>query len=267
MQQQMARRAVLAVLTRPTEVKVSEAQLKMTSADPKPSRVPPHLAALLFPDTAMERVAKSGKWGFALAFALAASLALGGAEAFRVDAREPTLREAEISGQLKNLSDKQLDDNTKAAERSFIVKRLAASVVKPELLLLGSLLGLYVVAWFLRGRASSTAVTAVAGASLLPHALADLLSAGAALVTSQLSPEHGPLIPRNLGAVFDALGVHAPMAALKLATAVDFFSLWAALLLAFGLGPAAQLPRGKAIAATLVAWLLWRLFTQVALGG
>jgi hypothetical protein len=247
---------------------VSEiAELKVTSPGPKPSRVPPQLAALLFPDTAMERVAKSGRWGLALVFALLCSLALGGAESYRVDAREPTLREAEMSGQLKNMSDKQLDDNTKAAERSFIVKRLAFSAVKPELVLLGSLLGLYVVAWFLRGRTSSSAVTAVAATALLPHALADLLSGGAALVTAQLSPEHGPLIPRNLGAVLEALGVNAPMAVTKLAGAVDFFSLWAALLLAFGLGPAAQLPRGKAIAATLVAWVLWRLFTQVALGG
>jgi hypothetical protein len=221
----------------------------------------------LFPDTAMEKVAKSGRWGLALLLAVVCSLAVGGAEVYRVDAREPTLREAEMSGQLKNMSDKQLDDNTKAAERSFIVKRLALATVKAPLVWVGSLLGLVVVAWFLRGRAQPGAMPAVAATALLPHALADLLSAGAALQTAQLSPDHGPLVPRNLGAVLDAVGVQAPMAVAKLAGAVDFFSLWAALLLAFGLGPAAQLPRGKAIAATLVAWVLWRLFTQVALGG
>ena len=243
------------------------AELKVTMTAPKTSRVPPQLAALLFPDTAMAKVAKSGRWGVALAFAIACSLAVGGAEAYRVDAREPTLREAEMSGQLKNMSDKQLDDNTKGAERAFIVKRLAFTAVKAPLVWVGSLLGLVVVAWFLRGRSQPGALPAVAGAALLPHALADLLSAGAALQTAQLSPDHGPLIPRNLGAVLDALGVHAPMVAMKLAGAVDFFSLWAALLLAFGLAPAAQLPRGKAIAATMVAWVLWRLVTQVALGG
>ncbi len=243
------------------------AELKVTMTPPKTSPVPPQLAAVLFPDTAMERVAKSGRFGAALALAVACSLAVGGAEAWRVDAREPTLREAEMSGQLKNMSDKQLDDNTKAAERSFIVKRLAFSAVKAPLIWVGSLLGLFVVAWFLRGRSLPGALPAVASAALLPHAFADLLSAGAALQTPQLSPDHGPLIPRSLGAVLDAVGVHAPMAVAKLAGAVDFFSLWAALLLAFGLAPAAQLPRGKAIAATMVAWVLWRLVTQVALGG
>ncbi len=243
------------------------AELEVTMTPPKTSRVPPQLAALLFPDTAMERVAKAGRFGAALALAVACSLAVGGAEAWRVDAREPTLREAEMSGQLKNMSDKQLDDNTKAAERSFIVKRLAFSAVKAPLIWVGSLLGLLVVAWFLRGRSQPGAMPAVAAAALLPHALADLLSAGAALQTAHLSPDHGPLIPRTLAAVLDAVGVHAPTAVATLAGAVDFFSLWAALMLAFGLAPAAQLPRGKAIAATMVAWVLWRLVTQVALGG
>lgn len=243
------------------------AELKVTMTAPKTSRVPAQLAALLFPDTAMERVAKSGRWGIALLLAMACSLAVGGAEAYRVDAREATLREAEMSGQLKNMSDKQLEDNTKGAERAFIVKRLAFSTVKAPAIWVGSLLGLFVIGWFLRGRNVPGAAPAVAAAALLPHALADLLSAGAAMVTPQLAPDHGPLIPRNLGSVLDALGVHAPMVLTKLAGAVDFFSLWAALLLAFGLAPAAQLPRGKAIAATMVAWVLWRLVTQVALGG
>jgi hypothetical protein len=195
------------------------------------------------------------------------SLALGAAEAYRVDAREPTLREAEQSGQLKNMSDKQVEDNTKAAERSFIVKEIALTAVKAPLIWLGSLLGLYVVAWFLRGRTNGASIAAVAGAALIPHAIADLISAGTAMMTPMLAPDHGPLIPRSLAAVISAVGLQAPMAVVKLAGVVDFFSLWAALLLAFGLAPAAQLPRGKAIAATMVAWVLWRLLTQVALGG
>jgi hypothetical protein len=244
------------------------AELKMTAAAPTPSRVPPQLAALLFPDTAMERVAKTGRARWPLLFAIVCSLALGGAEAYRVDAREATLKEVEMSGQLKNMSDKQIEDQTKGAERSFIVKRLALAAVRAPLrVYLASLIGLYVIAWFLRGRVNGGELQAVVGAAMIPHAIGDLLSAGSALLHSKLDPEHGALIPRSLADVLTALDWSAPMAVAKLAGAVDFFSLWAAILLAFGLAPAAQLPRGKAIAATMVAWVLWRLLTQVALGG
>jgi Yip1 domain len=243
---------------------MAEAQMVTTPAKPPG---PALLAPLFFTDAAMELVAKQGRVLWPMLIAILCALALGGAEAYRVDAREATLREAEMSGQLKNMSDKQLEDNTKAAERKFIFFRVGWTAVKAPLTWLGSVVGLFALSWFLRGRNLKGAIPAVAAAALLPHALGDLIGAGAALLTQQLSPEHGPLVPRTLGAVLEAAGLSLGMAAGKLLSVVDFFSLWAALLLAFGLGPAANLPRRKAVVATLVAWLLWRLVTQVAFGG
>ena len=227
----------------------------------------PQLVALIAPDLGMERVARLGRARWPLLFAMLCSLAMGGAEALRVDARDATLKEVETSGQLKNMSDKQLEDQTKGAERAFIVKRVAASAFKAPAILLGSLIGLYVLSWFLRGRANGQSMMAVASAALLPHAFADLLGAGSALLHAQLAPDHPPLVPRNLADVIAAVGLEAGPAVAKLAGAVDFFSLWAAVLLAFGLAPAAQLPRSKALIATFTAWVLWRLLTQVALAG
>ena len=227
----------------------------------------PQLVALIAPDVGMVQVSLVGKARWPLLFAMLCALAMGGAEALRVDAREATLQEAEMSGQLKNMSDKQLDDQTKGTERAFIVKRVAASVFKAPAILLGSLIGLYVLSWFLRGRANGQSMLAVAGAALIPHALADLLGAGSALLHAQLAPDHPQLVPRNLADVISAIGLGAGPVIVKLAGAVDFFSLWAAALLAFGLAPAAQLPRSKALIATFTAWVLWRLLTQVALAG
>jgi Yip1 domain len=228
---------------------------------------PAQLVALVAPDVGMERVSRLGRARWPLLFAMVCSLLMGGAEAYRVDASQATLKELEDAGTLKNMSDKQIEDQTKGAERAFIVKRIAFSAIKAPLLLLGSLIGLYVLSWFLRGRANGGSMLAVAGAALLPHAFADLLSAGSAFLHSQIAPTHPQLIPRTLGDLLTAAGLELGPAMTKLGGVFDFFSLWAALLLAFGFAPAAQIPRGKAIFAVLFAWLLWRLLTQVALGG
>ena len=239
---------------------------EVTMSSPRVKATPP-LFALIAPDIGMEKVARLGRARWPLLFAMVCALAMGGAEALRVDAREGTLKELEMSGQLKTQSDKQIDDQTKGAERAFIVKRVASSAVKAPLVLLGSLIGLYVLSWFLRGRANGQAMLAVAGYALIPHAIADLLAAGSAFLHAQLAPDHPPLIPRSLADVLAAAGLNAGPAVVKLAGVVDFFSLWAAVLLAFGLAPAAQLPRSKALIATFAAWVLWRLLTQVALAG
>ncbi len=47
----------------------------------------PQLTALVAPDTGMEQVAKVGRVRWPLLFAVLCSLAMGGAEALRVDAR------------------------------------------------------------------------------------------------------------------------------------------------------------------------------------
>src|SRR5438105_1490951 len=55
--------------------------------------------------------------------------------------------------------------------------------------------------------------------------------------------------------------------AARLLSAVDVFSLWGALLAGFGLAAAAQLPARRALIATLVAWMCYRLLATVAMGG
>jgi len=54
---------------------------------------------------------------------------------------------------------------------------------------------------------------------------------------------------------------------MKLGNTVDFFSLWAALLLAFGVAAAGEVPTRRALIGTLCAWLCYRLVVSVAIGG
>ena len=242
------------------------AEVPMSAA---PRALPPQLVALVAPDAGMPRVAREGRARWMIAIGIACSLSLAGAQALRVSAHEETMQELEQSGQLKDTSDRQIDEQAKASERKFIVKNVAISVFRPPLLCLAYLGSLYLLSWFLRGRSKGGAIAAVAGAALLPRAIYDLFSAGAALTYSTLPTEGPPLIPSTLTQLAAAL--HHPLMGIQatLGNAVDFFSLWAALLVGFGLAAAASLTTRKALIGTLTAWLLWRLMFACAfhLGG
>jgi hypothetical protein len=54
---------------------------------------------------------------------------------------------------------------------------------------------------------------------------------------------------------------------LKLGNALDFFSLWAALMMGYGVAAAGRVPRRTAVVGTVVVWVCYRLLTNVALGG
>ncbi|TMA44359.1 MAG: hypothetical protein E6J82_04570 [Deltaproteobacteria bacterium] len=73
----------------------SEAEL------PQPTRAaPPALVALVAPDSGMERQAKVGKAGLAVAIAIACSLFAAFGHSMRVDAQSATLQKLDAAGQL-----------------------------------------------------------------------------------------------------------------------------------------------------------------------
>lgn len=232
----------------------------------KRPEAPAFLLALVAPEAAMERVARSGRLRWTLAAALACSLLAGAAACLRVDARESTLAALDKSGELKTMSDKQVDDAQKERERAFEVGRLAAAAVAPEISLGLSLAGLLLLSWFLRGKPRAPAIFAVAGEALLPFALADLLDAASALRHASVPPQVGQHVaPRTATDFALALGhpLSGPWA--RLGGAFDVYGLWAAVLLGYGLSAAAALPARRAVPAALVGWLLFRLFVHVGL--
>jgi hypothetical protein len=242
---------------------VTETQLPPVAA----KALPPALLALVAPDTGMERQAKLGGVKFALLIAFGCSLLAGGLQAFRVDARAATLQKLEKQGQLQNMSDRQIEDETRNAERIYQVMRVAGAAVEAPLQLGLACLAVLGLGWFLKGRVKGSMVAPVAAATLLPGAIANLLDAVSAFRYASLPPEGAQLAPRTISAVLAVFGhpLMGPWA--KLGNAFDFFSLWAALMLAYGVAFAGQIPIKRALGGTMVAWICLRLLTRVATGG
>ncbi|GAC1340293.1 MAG: hypothetical protein NVSMB23_10390 [Myxococcales bacterium] len=230
--------------------------------------LPSPLLALFVPDVGVPRVARAGRVRGPLLVAACCSLLAGVAVSLRVDGRNATLRELEQQGQLKTMSDKQVDDAQKAAERAFIVARIAWGAAEAPLALARNAAGLFLLAWFLRGKLKTGPLLAVCGVALLPGAVGNLLEIAAAVQQQGVAPDvFHHLVPHDGSELAAALGhpLDGPLA--KLGSAFDVFALWSALLLGHGLSAAAGLPVRKAVLATLAGWLLWRLATHVALAG
>jgi hypothetical protein len=234
---------------------------------PEPRSVPPALVALVAPDTGMERQARVGKTGLVVAIAIACALFSAFAQSARVDARAATLRKLEKDGQLATMSDRQIEDENHSAERLFQVKTVAWGAASAPLFLLLQALGVVVLVWFLGGKLKGRAVFPVAAAVLLPSAIANLLDGVTALRMSALPSDAVALAPRSLSGIVAAFGHPLSGVALKLGNAFDFFSLWAAALMAFGVVAAGEVPTRRALIGTLCAWVCLRLVTNVAMGG
>lgn len=233
-----------------------------------PAAKPPSALALLFsPDREMDRQARAGRAVWFLLFAWLCALLLGAVLALRVDAHDSTIRNLSVTGRISGMSDRQIADETRNAERVFQVASVAKAVVGVPFDLGLACLAILFLVWFFRGRVTGSAVAPVAAATLIPGALANLLDAFVAFRHTSLPPEGFNLSPRTLSAALAMLGDPVPDPWVKLGNALDFFSLWAAVMLAFGVIAAGQVPKRTAIAGTLVAWLCCRLITQVAMGG
>jgi len=229
--------------------------------------LPPALLALVAPDAGMERQARTGGVKLAFIIAFVCALLAGGAHSLRVDAKDATLQRLEKQGGLQNMSDRQIEDETRTAERIFVVARVARGAFEAPLQLGLTCLAVLGLGWFLKGRVKGSAVAPVAAATLLPGALANLLDAVAALQHAVLPPGPAELSPRSLSGIFAVLGHPLMGPWLKLGNTFDFFSLWAALMLGYGVAHAGQVALKRAMWGTMIGWVCVRLLTQVAMGG
>ena len=234
---------------------------------PEAHKVPPAVVALVAPDTGMDRQARVGTARFAFLVAFACSLLVAFAQAYRVDSREMTVKNLEKAGTLETMSDKALDDETVKGNRLYQVVTVGKGLFEPPVFLgLGSLAVLALV-WFARGKVKGRAVVPVAAAAMLPNAIANVLDAVSAWQHASLPPQGAVLAPRTLSAIAAALGHPIVAPWVKLGSAIDFFSLWGAVLMGFGVAAAGDVPVRRALVVTLIGWVCWRLVTNVAGGG
>jgi hypothetical protein len=238
-----------------------------TQGNPSTEERRPSPFALLFaPDRAMDHQSRVGRTLPLLLFTWVCSLLLAAALAIRVNAGSSTLSKLEMSGELKNMSDRQVADETRKAERIFEVVAIAKGAVMPPIDLGLRCVALLGLCWFFRGRVKKRALAPVGAATLLPFGIADLLDAASAFQHSAMPPEGVPLAPRTLSALAQLAGHPLAEPWTKLGNVVDFTSCWSAVLMAYGVAAAGQVPKKNALIGTIVAWVCYRLLTQVAIG-
>ncbi len=224
------------------------------------------LALLFAPDRGMERQARVGRARWFFLFAWLCSILLGAALAYRVDAHSTTLRKMEESEQLQSASDRQIAEETTSAERVFQVTSIAKGVTRAPVQLGLACVAILFLCWFFRGRVKGSAVVPVAASTLVPGGIANLADAITAFRRTWIPPETVSLAPRTLSDALALLGHPLTGPAVKFGHALDFYSLWAAAMLAFGVVAVGQVPKRTAVIGTLIAWICYRLLTNVATG-
>jgi hypothetical protein len=163
---------------------------------------------------------------------LSLSTAFAGASfAVRWNAAPSIIKGLEMSGQLKGMPEADLVDQIQQAERLKLVTSIAGGLILPALMVLGIAVALAVLAWLLGKKGTFNAFFTAAAVGLLPLALARFLYGLVALVQTSLSEDRAAtLLPSSLAFV-----VHAQSPKLmRLFSSLDFFQLWAALLVGVG---------------------------------
>jgi hypothetical protein len=163
---------------------------------------------------------------------LSLSTAFAGAcFAVRWNAAPSIIKGLEASGQLKGMPEADLLDQIQQAERLKLVTSIAGGLILPALTVLGIAAALALLAWLLGKKGPFNAFFTAAAVGLLPLALAKFLYGLVALMQTSLSEDRAAtLLPSTLASV-----IHAQSPKLmRVLSSVDFFQLWAALLVGVG---------------------------------
>ncbi len=163
---------------------------------------------------------------------LCIATAFGGAcFALRWNAAPRIIQGREASGQLKGMPEADLAEQIQQAQRLKLVTSIAGGLILPALMVLGIAVVLALLAWLLGRKGSFNAFFTAAAVSTLPLALARFLYGLMALAQSSVTEDRAStLLPSSL-----AFLIHAQSPKLmRLLSSLDFFHLWAALLLGLG---------------------------------
>ena len=154
----------------------------------------------------------------------------GASFAVRWNAAPAIIQKLDASGQLKGMPEADLADQIQQAERLRLVTGIAGGLVLPALMVLGIAVALAVLAWLLGKKGTFQAFFTAAAVGMLPIALSKLLYGLVALVQSSLSEDRAAtLVPSSLA----ILHVHSPKL-MRILSGIDFFHIWAALLIGIG---------------------------------
>lgn len=217
--------------------------------------------ALVDPLEGVSAAVAARRWAVPLSLLVVAASVSGAAFAARWDAAPQVVRDLAASGELARSSEREVQEVVERAERVRLVTGVARGVFLVPLLVLLVAVVLKLCGWLLDAPAPFAACLTAASIAGVPIALFHLAFAAAALRQPALSEAQAQvLLPSSLLAL-------APRAAAKLArvlSAVDFFNLWAVLLLGLGFSQAAGVRR---VGGVVLAFTLYVAFAGAFLIG
>lgn len=176
---------------------------------------------------------------------LCLATAFGGAcFALRWNAAPSVVKGLEMSGQLKGMPEADLLDQIQQTQRLKLVKAIAGGLINPVFVVLGIAVVLAVLAWLLGKKGTFNGFFTAAAVGLLPLALARFLYGLVALVQTSLGEDReATLLPSSLASV---IHTHSPKL-MRLFSSLEFFSLWAALLVGVGFAAVVGMPRRQGL--------------------
>jgi hypothetical protein len=216
------------------------------------------LRAILDPVGAIPKAVESQRWFFALSLASIVTAASGAVLALRLDAARVVIPKMAMAGELAKASEREISEAIQQAQRIALVGGIAKGLLLMPLIVL--LLGvvLKVAAWLIGRKALFISCFTAAALTMLPVAIFHLVEIVIAFSQAVLTPAAlSALVPASPGFETSA----------KLATVlktVDFFNLWAALVMGLGFAAASQWRPWKG---ALFGLLLYVLYAGVFLIG
>lgn len=231
-------------------------------------RAPRALAVVLDPVGAIGPAVEARAWVVPLLLAVVLTSAASAALGVRLDSARLVLPKLEASGELAKASEREISEQVEQAQRVAIVAGVAKGLFFVPLVALLAAAGLWLMNWLLGGRATFAELFTVASLMLLPMAIGQGITLAAALRQSSLSPAMmKQLVPSSVAQLRSADDVEpardgAPHGTWKqtagsaLLGLVDFFHLWAALLLGLGFAAATKLSRVRAVPVGVLLYFL-----------
>ncbi len=210
--------------------------------------------ALFDPSAAIPEAIERRRWLIPLLILVGAVVFSGLAFALRWDASTSVIRGLSMSGELAGTTEQELASKITTAGRIALVGGVAKGLFGIPILALLMALSVKIAGWLIGRSITFVASFSATTTALLPLALYNVVFGVVALSSDVMSEgQVKTLIPSHLGQVLQGL---TPQMA-RLASVVDLFNVWTAVLLGLGYAAATGMPRWKALIFGLVLYAAW----------
>lgn len=210
--------------------------------------------ALIDPAEGVASAVEARRWVVPLLVLMLAVSFSGVAFATRWDASSAVVRELSSGGELQKTTERELADKVQTRSRVKLVGGVAKGVFLMPLVALLFAVGLKVSGWIINRSILFSRSFSTVTIAMLPIAVYHLVFGSVALASAQLGDNHAErLVPTHLGHLLTGLSPELG----RLASVVDVFNIWVAVLMGLGFAAATKWSRAKGVLFGLVLYLAW----------